>query len=122
MAKLPLALLLALVAAPVPARDRAIPVATPTGPTVSCVSTVGLRTQVRSDRVIDFTVAGKTYRNTLPNACPGLGFEQSFTYQLSTSRLCSVDLITVLQEPGLSRGASCGLGPFQPVTIVKPSH
>jgi len=29
----------------------------------------------------------------------------------------------VLQSPGLSRGASCGLGQFQPVKLVKaPPH
>jgi hypothetical protein len=36
------------------------------------------------------------------------------------SQLCSTDIITVLMMggPGLMRGASCGLGKFQPVTGV----
>jgi hypothetical protein len=52
----------------------------------------------------------------LPQACPQLGFEQRFTYSTSLSQLCAQDIITVLQGPGISRGASCGLAPFQPIT------
>ena len=117
---------LALLAAtaPVLARDREIPPATPVGKPVDCLSLATLReTRVRSDSVIDFvTAGGRVYRNTLPNACPSLGFEERFTYHVSTSQLCSVDIITVLQSPGLSRGASCGLGVFQPVTLAKAAR
>ena len=119
MSRLPLALLLALAATPVLARTREIPPATPTGPAVDCISTINLRTRVRSDDVIDFIVAGQTYRNTLPQSCPTLGFEQRFAYRLQTTRLCSLDIITILQDPGLSRGPSCGLGKFQPVDIPR---
>ncbi len=122
MARLPLALLLALAATPVLARDRAIPAATPVGKAVDCISTLNLRTHVRSDQVIDFVVGRKTYRNTLPQACPSLGFERRFAYTLPTSRLCSVDIITVLQDPALSRGPSCGLGKFQPVELAKAAR
>lgn len=104
-----------LIAAPALARDDRVPAVTPIGDPVSCISTVGLRSQVRSDRVIDFTVAGRTYRNTLPQGCPGLGFGRRFAYSLPQPRLCDVDIITVLQDPGLSGGPSCGLGRFQPV-------
>lgn len=104
-----------LIAAPALARDEPVPPATPTGEPVSCISTVGMRSDVRSDRVIDFTVAGRTYRNTLPQGCPGLGFERGFAYRLLQPRLCDVDIITVLQSPGLSAGPSCGLGKFQPI-------
>jgi ethanolamine utilization protein EutP (predicted NTPase) len=61
-------------------------------------------------------LGGKIYRNTLPHSCPGLGFEEKFMYKTSLSQLCSVDIITVLHNAGgLNRGASCGLGKFQPM-------
>ncbi|AYJ84814.1 hypothetical protein D3Y57_01640 (plasmid) [Sphingomonas paeninsulae] len=100
-----------------------IPAATPTGDPVNCVSISRIReTHVHGDSTIDFIMnGGKVYRNTLPNSCPSLGFEERFLYKTSTSELCSVDIITVLQSPGVSRGASCGLGQFQPVALVKTS-
>ena len=111
------------VAAPALARDRdAVPEATPTGPARSCVSIVQLQQSlVRSDRVIDFDVGGgRYYRNTLPNDCPGLNSERRFAYQTSLSQLCSTDIITVFSTSPPMRGASCGLGEFQPVTIARP--
>jgi len=107
-------------AAPVAARDQAAPAATPAGPPVDCIQLNQVReTHVRNDQVIDFEMSGKrTYRNTLDGACPSLGFEQRFSYSVSTGQLCSTDLITVLQSTG-GRGATCGLGQFQPVTLAK---
>ena len=98
------------------------PIATPTGKPVSCVPLRQIReTRVRDDRTIDFYMLGKQiYRNTLPNSCPELGFEESFSYRTSISQLCSVDIITVLRRTsGIQPGASCGLGEFQPVTLSK---
>lgn len=109
-------------AGPGSARDRsAIPEAIPTGPTRNCVPLNQLHESlVRSDRVIDFsTGARRYYRVTLPQACPGLGSERRFTYATSIGQLCAQDIITVLYETGPARGASCGLAPFQPVTIAK---
>jgi len=107
------------------ARDRGgLPEATPAGKPESCIPIRSIReSRVRNDQVIDFVLNnGKIYRNTLPQSCPQLGFEQRFTYTTSLSRLCSVDIITVLYTtPNLSRGASCGLGQFQPVTLAKPA-
>ncbi len=102
------------------ARDQ-VPLATSVGEPVSCISIVRIReTRVRDDRTIDFIMNGrKVYRNVLPNSCPSLGFEQSFTYATSLSQLCSTDIITVLYQAPLMRGASCGLGQFQPVTLAK---
>jgi hypothetical protein len=103
------------------ARDRnAVPDATPVGDAVSCVQLRSIQsTRVHGDSVIDFHMGGgKVYRNTLPNSCPSLGFEERFSYKTSLSQLCSVDIITVLQSPGLSQGASCGLGKFQPVKLT----
>jgi hypothetical protein len=111
-----------LVAGTATARDRnAVPEATPVGDAVSCVNLRSIQsTQVHGDSTIDFHMGGgKVYRNTLPNSCPSLGFEERFLYKTSLSQLCSVDIITVLQSPGLSRGASCGLGKFQPVKLIK---
>ena len=102
---------------------KAAPEARETGPAVDCLPIVQIReTRVRNDQVIDFrTGAKKWYRNTLPSSCPSLGFEERFLYKTSLSQLCSVDIITVLHTNGgtLTQGASCGLGKFQPVELVK---
>ena len=80
--------------------------------------------QIRStmaidDRTIDFQLSGGTVlRNRLPQACSGLGFERRFSYRTSLTRLCSIDIITVLDSDGRP-GASCGLGSFVP---VGPAH
>ncbi|MFW2829959.1 hypothetical protein [Sphingomonas sp. ID0503] len=104
-------------------REAAIAAAKPAGDPVSCIPLNQIReTRVRSDTIIDFIMDGrKAYRVTLPNSCPGLGFEERFSYKTSLSQLCSTDIITVLRTggPGLMPGASCGLSEFQPVTGVK---
>jgi hypothetical protein len=106
------------------ARPKWLPPATPAGPALNCIRLNDIReTRVRDDQTIDFySRSGKIYRNTLANRCPSLGFEERFSYATSLSQLCSVDIITVLQQTGgqLTRGASCGLGSFQPVTIAGP--
>jgi hypothetical protein len=87
------------------------------GEPIDCVMPSRVRnTRVRDDKTIDFEmINGDIYRNTLPYSCPSLGFEERFAYKISTSQLCSVDTITVLQSagPGLMQGATCGLGKFQ---------
>ena len=115
-----LRMLLPLALAAAPAADR-VPEATPTGPAVSCIPIAGIReTIVRSDTVIDFAMRGRqVYRVTLPQGCPGLGFERRFTYATSLSRLCRQDAITVLSAAPVQRGASCGLAAFQPVVLEK---
>ena len=109
------------VTAPVIAKPKADHLV-PTGKPVDCIQIVQIRnTEVRDDRTIDFIMNGnKVYRNTLPNSCPSLGFERRFMYKTSLSQLCSLDIISVLyNSPNLSRGASCGLGKFQPMMKVK---
>jgi len=85
----------------------------------SCVTISQIRsTKVIDSRNIDFRIAGgKTYRNTLPQSCPGLTFEDRFSYRTSLSQLCSVDIVRVLHDQGgsLYEGAGCGLGKFQMV-------
>jgi len=113
---------LALLATTATAADRrAPPVATAIGEPVACIPLTRIRqTLVRDDRTIDWVLTGrKTYRTVLRDSCPGLGFEQRFSYQTSLSQLCSTDIITVLYQTGPQRGASCGLAPFQPVTLAR---
>ncbi len=100
------------------ADQRALVEARPIGPPENCVA---LRnnayTRVRGDSVIDFYMkGGRVYRNDLGDRCPQLGFEERFTYSTSLDRLCSADIITILTPAG--RGASCGLGPFQPIATA----
>ena len=113
--------LLALLAVAGPAFARPAPVATPSGEAVRCVQIIRIReTRVRDNRTIDFVMNDHTvYRNTLPQECPELGAEQAFSYETSLSELCNTDIITVFRNSGpIRRGASCGLGLFQPVTLA----
>ena len=100
-----------------------LPVATPVGPPVSCIPLAAAReSQVRDDWTIDFRSGGKRwYRTVLPYRCNNLSFDRAFSYQTSLSALCSTDIITVFAQGGGGGGTrgSCGLGPFQPVEIVK---
>ena len=98
------------------ANQRALAEARPIGPPVDCVTVTDIRyTRVRDDSTIDFYLrGGRVYRNRLPLACPGLAFDERFSYRVNTSRLCSVDTITVFSTGGI-RGPSCGLGRFQPI-------
>ena len=119
------AVLLPLIAACAPSdapREPVIraPAATVVGDPVNCLSTNRIRTtHVHDDYTIDFeTSDGKLYRNTLANRCPTLGFEERFGYETSVGQLCRVDIIRVLDSNGRS-GASCGLGQFVPVELVK---
>lgn len=96
------------------------------GEPVRCVSLTQIRsTTVVDNSTIDFKMAGgKTYRNSLPHSCPGLKFEDRFSYRTSTSQLCNVDIIRVLNDYGgrLSEGVGCGLGKFQPVEKVSSAN
>lgn len=73
---------------------------------------------VDADTLI-FRMRGNTvYRNDLPYRCPGLRKNDTLMYRSSVGRLCSVDMVTVLEDWGFgfAPGASCGLGMFQPIT------
>ena len=102
--------------------DDKVPAATPDGKPRECLPLTQIRdSQVRSDQVIDFvTNGGQVYRNTLDTPCPQLGSEQRYSHKTTLSQICSSDTITVLlNEGGLRPGATCGLGQFQPVKLVK---
>lgn len=96
----------------------------PAGEPQACVQINQIRsTRVIDDQTIDFQMqGGRILRNTLPNRCPGLGFERAFSYRTSIAQLCNVDIITVVvQGAGPQIGASCGLGMFQPVKAADAS-
>ncbi len=92
------------------------------GKPVDCITAYMIRdTNVIDERTIDFKMnGGKTLRNTLPYSCPSLKFEERFSYRLTNSQLCSIDVIRVLNNYGghLQEGAACGLGKFQQVEKV----
>ncbi|HYI41107.1 MAG TPA: DUF6491 family protein [Allosphingosinicella sp.] len=93
---------------------RALAEARPVGEPIDCIPIARIdRTHVRDGRTIDFYMRGReVYRNRLRDECPGLAFEESFTYRTSTGRLCSVDLIAVNGRTGIA-GPTCALGSFQ---------
>ena len=114
-------LLLLLLATAAGAAPRDIPAATPNGAPQTCIQIIRIReSRVRDDRTIDFVMNDKTvYRNSLPQDCPELGIEQAFSYETSLTELCNTDIIIVFRNGGPPRrGASCGLGLFQPVTLA----
>jgi len=91
--------------------------ATVTGPPVSCIDRAGITgTRILDARTIDFVMGdGQLLRNRLPNVCPRLTRDGRFVYRTSLGRLCSTDLITLVQADG-EAGQSCGLGLFQPIS------
>ena len=93
----------------------------PAGKPVNCLRLSEIyESRLRDDQTIDFVMNnGTVYRNRLPDSCPQLGYEERFSHETTIQELCSSDIITVLHGgPGLMKGASCGLGQFQPVSGV----
>jgi hypothetical protein len=79
------------------------------------------RTEVIDDRTLIFHMRnGTIYLNHLERECPGLRREERFMYSPTGNRLCDVDTITVLEQWGfgLTRGFTCGLAEFHPITEV----
>jgi len=89
---------------------------TPQGDPVSCINLSTVRsTNVPDDQTINFVINNnRMFRNDLPMRCPGLGFNRAFKHNSRSGQLCSANTITVVQ-PGGPRGATCGLGRFQPM-------
>ena len=74
-------------------------------------------TEVIDNRTIAFFMLnGDIYINRLDQACRNLDRGRPFSYRTSTSQLCSVDVITLLENfgAGLNPTISCGLGVFEP--------
>ena len=90
-----------------------------TGKTETCL----IRRQVRSQDVIDdysilFETAGRTvYLNELNGRCIGLGRERSFVAVSPETRMCSGQIITVIDNFGNAFG-SCSLGKFQELSKI----
>jgi hypothetical protein len=105
-------------ALPVIAAEEPVPEAE--GEARLCISLHAIRnTRVLDGQTILFEMAGKkTLVNRLPRKCPGLAFEKRFAYKTSLSQLCNSDIITVITDIG--RGASCGLGKFEPYVAPEP--
>ena len=89
---------------------------TVTGETEQCLSLTSIRQSKPLDdyNILFETRGGETYLSRLPTRCSGLGFERAFTYSTSLTKLCSTDIITVIDStnPSFRRG-SCGLGVFE---------
>lgn len=86
-----------------------------------CVTITNIKqTAIVDDSTILFYMRGgkkDTYRVSLPHACPNLASENRFGYKTTMNRLCSSDLITVLEQygAGLRDGFTCRLGKFYPI-------
>ena len=58
------------------------------------------------------------YLNELPYTCPTLSRERAIMYSTPLNSLCSLDIITVLDDigGGFQSMGSCGLGKFRPAS------
>jgi hypothetical protein len=94
---------------------------------VDCIIVSNIdQTEAIDNHTIIFEMRGRrVYRNTLPRECPGLERENRIGFETRTSRLCSTDTITVLEDfgfgggvgvGGLRRGFTCRLGEFVPMS------
>lgn len=85
-----------------------------------CLSTIRIdRTDAVDDQHILFYLrGGKVFVNSLPQKCPQLKKENRIMYRVTTTRLCNLDTITVLEQWAgqLTPGFTCPLGSFYPVT------
>ena len=102
-----------------PPADTAAPAANPPSAEArDCIPLSRIQsTKVLDDRTILFHLnGGETLVSHLPHRCGGLGVEKAFGYKTSLSQLFSTDIIWVVRQAGgrIERGASCGLGKFEP--------
>ena len=84
---------------------------------IDCISVSRIdKTDVIDDQTVLFFMRGnkQIYRNYLPRKCPGLEVEDRFGYQVRSSRLCKVDLLTVLPRVGIP--TTCRFGEFVPIS------
>jgi hypothetical protein len=87
------------------------------GPEVSCINRNQIRgTNIPDSQTINFEMTNRRmFVNRLPNVCPGLVANRTIKINSRTTQVCSANTITILNGPGGQRGATCGLGRFQPV-------
>jgi hypothetical protein len=77
------------------------------------------QTEAIDDQNLIFYMRGsRVYRSHLPRKCPNLERENRIGYETRGGRLCTTDLITVLEQFGttLHRGFTCRLGEFVPLS------
>ncbi|HEU4619896.1 MAG TPA: hypothetical protein VFV10_17790 [Gammaproteobacteria bacterium] len=88
-----------------------------------CISLPRLeKTDVVDDRTIVFHMRdGRIYMNHLSRDCPGLEREKRFMYSPTSSQLCEIDGVTVIEKWafGFTRGFTCSLGEFHPLTSAE---
>ncbi|MEM0952883.1 MAG: hypothetical protein AAGI24_01980 [Pseudomonadota bacterium] len=86
---------------------------------LNCINRSAIKnTRIIGDRTIEFQMRGdKTYINILPHRCPGLRPGRTLVYETRQARLCSLDVIRILDPgiPGYRPTGSCGLGKFNEV-------
>jgi len=91
-----------------------------TGETQKCIRIASIsRTDIIDQSNILFYMRdGTVYLNALPRKCPRLRPRTTFGYKTSLNQLCNVDTINIVDTtgPGISRGPTCGLGMFTPIT------
>lgn len=84
-----------------------------------CLSLIRIRSiDILDNQHLIFETSGrKKYLNTLPHKCLGLDKHSTIMYRTALSKLCDLDMITVLDTigGGFMRGPSCGLGKFEPI-------
>ena len=86
---------------------------------VRCISAGAIReTDVIDDQTIVFRLRnGDYYLNILNSACWSLEREGRFSFSTPSGRLCSSDMINVIQPfTGSANAAGCGLRRFFPLT------
>jgi hypothetical protein len=96
----------------------AAPANQPDQPQSQCIDTTMIRSsKALDDKTIVFRMRnGHYWVNNLPAACPRLKFNDAFSYRLTGTRLCDIDLITVIEPPFASQGPTCALGKFEKYT------
>jgi len=74
-----------------------------------------------NQNIVFKTKSGEYYLNHLPRACSRLSRNNAIMYRTSLNQLCSLDIITVLDNigGGFEQAGSCGLGKFKPISKVE---
>ncbi len=87
---------------------------------VRCIDLKRIKTsEILGSQHIVFEMSNRErYMSTLSHPCPGMRPNTPYLLRPSTGRLCDLDIITMLNSTGFGfmPGASCGLGPFEPVS------
>lgn len=94
-----------------------------TGNKKACVRLRSIKsTVILDDQTILFKMRGKkSYVNKMHRKCSGLKRNDAFSYKVSGSQLCSVDMITILDTAIMQEWGSCGLGDFHEIIKLEKS-